>query len=144
MLTTTTPTTPRTRTRKRPESLTPADRLRIEILQAEREKLERAYWLRVVLPLNAQGYPRPEPQAMIVPGRLFAFDYAWQIDGAIWRGSRGGHTSGTGHTRDCEKANEAVCAGWRVLRFTEAQITHGFAMDWTERALRASGLRTAR
>lgn len=57
--------------------------------------------------------------------RRWRFDFAHpdsklaiEIDGGIWRGSRGGHTSGTGFARDREKDFEAAMGGWTVLRLT--------------------------
>lgn len=123
--------------------------LRLEMLRAEREKLERAYFVKVVLPLCAAGYPAPKPQALLVVDRKFRYDYAFiparlavEIQGQIWH--KGGHTSGRGITRDAEKANELAAIGWRLLIFTPEQITSGEAYDWTERALRAAGFRTTK
>ena len=142
------PTT--TRQRKQP-ARTPADALRLETLRAEREKLERSYYLQVVLPLEAMGYPRAVPQVKLLHNRKLTWDYAYyearvavEIQGAIWKGARGGHSSGAGITRDAEKINELACIGWRALVFTDAQIADGKARDWTERALRAAGLRSTR
>lgn len=68
------------------------------------------------------------PEHKGIPGRKFAFDYACikhkvaiEIDGGIWRGSQGGHTSGTGKMRDMEKDREAILAAWVVARFAPNQ-----------------------
>ena len=127
--------------------LTPRDIWRQETAARAREIHERKYLLHVVIPLAAQGYPRPRPQAMLIPGRRYAWDFCWiearlavEIQGQIWH--KGGHTSGRGVTRDAAKLNELTCIGWRQLTFTPEQIASGEARDWTERALRAAGLRT--
>lgn len=58
------------------------------------------------------------------PTRKFRFDFAWvegkvaiEVDGGIWRGAAGGHTSGTGKMRDMEKDMLAQLDGWQVYRF---------------------------
>lgn len=131
-----------------PTPLTPRDIWRQEVAASDRERHEREYFLHVVLPLAAQGYPRPKAQAMLIVGRRFRVDFAYyearcavEIQGQIWR--KGGHTSGRGITRDAEKLNELCCIGWRCLHITPEQIASGEARDWTERALRAAGLRTS-
>lgn len=61
------------------------------------------------------------------PERKYRFDFAWEkqrvaleIDGAVWTG--GGHTTGTGKTRDCEKDFLAAQCGWRVIRWTSSMV----------------------
>ena len=148
-MTNTTTTKTRARTPAIAHPLTPRDIWRQEVARSDAEKHERAYFMHVVAPLAEQGYPRPRPQALLIPNRRFRFDYAYiaarlavEIQGQIWR--KGGHTSGHGITRDAEKLNELACIGWRCLHITPEQIDSGEAKDWTERALRAAGLRTAR
>ena len=153
----TTTTTPTTRKR------TPAQLLKAEHLKAEREQLERAYFLHVVLPLVAQGYPRPKAQAqLLIPYRDFAWDFAYiparlavELHGGLhgrrnpttgeWEaGKRSGHTSATGIERDAEKLDELTAIGWRQLVFTPSQVASGYAYTMTERALKMAGLRNAR
>jgi very-short-patch-repair endonuclease len=93
------------------------------------------------LSLSAHPLPMPEPQYRGIPGRRFRFDFAWparllavEVDGGTWTGGR--HTRGKGYEGDCEKANEAICLGWRVLRVTTAQVSSGQALAWIERLLR--------
>jgi len=64
-----------------------------------------------------------------IPGRKFRFDaasltfkIAVEIDGGIWLGKNGGHTSGFGRTKDMEKMNLAVLNGWRVLTYSPATL----------------------
>jgi hypothetical protein len=52
---------------------------------------------------------------------------------------RARHTSGVGFTGDCEKYNEALIGGWRVLRVTGEQVSSGAALDWVRRALGVQG-----
>ena len=62
-----------------------------------------------------------------IEGRKFRFDFAWlkervavEVQGSTW--VTGGHSTGAGIERDCEKLDLAACAGWRVLLFTSSQI----------------------
>lgn len=86
----------------------------------------------------AQRFPHlPPPQrqlAGVIPGRRFVFDFAWpdarllvEVDGGTW--SQGRHTRGDGYESDCFKCNAATIAGWRVLRFTAAQVKRGAAAN---------------
>lgn len=61
-------------------------------------------------------------ETRIIPGRKFEFDFvrtdckvAVEIQGAIWKGKRGGHSSGRGLLRDYEKSNLAQGQGWHVF-----------------------------
>lgn len=71
----------------------------------------------------------PKKEHRFHPDRRYRFDFAWpdakvalEIDGAVWM-KRGGHTSGSGKTRDCEKDFLAIQNGWRVIRWTDSMIT---------------------
>jgi hypothetical protein len=62
------------------------------------------------------------------PSRSFAVE----IEGAIW--SRGRHTRGKGYQADLDKYNAATMLGYRVLRFSTADILRGrakaFLREW--------------
>lgn len=60
---------------------------------------------------------------------------AVEVDGGTWSGGR--HTTGSGFQADCEKVNEAVLMGWRVLRFTSTHIKSGVAVQTIERMIRS-------
>ena len=75
------------------------------------------------------------------PVRRWRFDFAWpelriavEIEGVLWQG-QGRHQTAQGLAGDCEKYNEAAIAGWRVFRFTQAQVTAGDAFLFMQRAL---------
>jgi hypothetical protein len=60
-----------------------------------------------------------------IEGRKFRFDcanpslkIAIEIEGGIWMGKVGGHTSGIGYEQNMEKYNLSVLAGWKVLRYS--------------------------
>jgi very-short-patch-repair endonuclease len=72
--------------------------------------------------------PAPVTQHRFLTDRQFRFDFAWpqykvavEIEGGIY--GKGGHNSINGFIKDCEKYNQAVLAGWRVLRYTERCLT---------------------
>ena len=56
------------------------------------------------------------------PERRWRFDFAFpSVKLAIEVDGRGRHQTAKGVIADCEKANEAVRLGWRVLRFPAGQ-----------------------
>lgn len=80
-------------------------------------------------------------------GRRWRFDY-WlpvsnvgiEIDGGIWLGK--GHTGGKHFQSDLDKMNHATVMGFKVLRFSTADVLRGRArafikMHVTEREIRA-------
>lgn len=90
--------------------------------------------------LERAGLPLGEAQVRIVPGRKFTFDRVWaaervacDVQGAIY--VRGGHSTGVGIERDCEKFSLAASHGWRVIPVTEKQIKSGQAVAWIAAAL---------
>ena len=97
---------------------------------------------------RANNVPNPEREYRFAPPRRWRFDFAWpaamlalEVEGGVW--STGGHTSGKGFTDDCEKMNEALIRGWRVLRVTGQQVKSGAAVDWLRRALATQGAERA-
>lgn len=46
-----------------------------------------------------------------------------EIQGGIWM-PKGGHSSALGISKDCEKNNLGILAGWRVFLLTKHQINH--------------------
>lgn len=74
------------------------------------------------------------------PSRRWRFDFAWseqklalEVEGGIW--VAGAHTRGAHFTSDCEKYNEAVLLGWRVLRVTSDMVLKGRATELVRHAL---------
>ena len=51
------------------------------------------------------------------------------------REAGGRHTRGDGFAKDVEKYNEALLAGWRVLRATPSMIKDGRALEWWKRGV---------
>jgi len=58
-----------------------------------------------------------------------------EVQGGLWM-KKGGHTSGVGVSRDCEKNNLAVLAGYRPLLVTGDHIKSGQALEWIKEALK--------
>lgn len=84
--------------------------------------------------------PTPDREYRFHTERRWRFDFAWplvllavEVEGGSW--VNGAHTRGKHFEADCEKYNEALCLGWRVLRVTPAQITSGEAIRWIEQCL---------
>jgi very-short-patch-repair endonuclease len=68
------------------------------------------------------------------PERKWRFDFALidhkiaiEIEGGTWTGGR--HVRAAGYRNDCEKYNEAVKLGWRVLRYTSDMIGENILDD---------------
>jgi hypothetical protein len=90
--------------------------------------------------LERAGLPLGEAGQQIIPGRKFEFDRVWrvqkvavEVQGATF--VKGGHSTGTGIARDCEKLSLAAVHGWRVLPVTKHQIEGGQAVEWIAAAL---------
>ena len=73
-----------------------------------------------------------------IKGRRFKWDFAFleqrlliEVQGGVFM-RRGGHTSGVGVTRDCEKHNLAYLAGWGDLLVTTQMVKDGRALEWTK------------
>ena len=63
------------------------------------------------------------------PTRKWRADFAWpgklvlvEIEGGVWRRSKGRHTNPTGFIKDCEKYNNAALLGYTVLRIPGPQL----------------------
>lgn len=89
-----------------------------------------------ILAFQLTAYKIPfEQEWYFHPVRRWRFDFALldhkigiEVEGGIWLGAKGGHTSGTGYTKDLEKYNEASQLGWKLLRFTPQQVKKGEAI----------------
>ena len=116
---------------------------------------------RVAAWLVENGYPY-KAQYRFHPVRRWTFDFALghdplenprangksietlklaiEVEGGQWTG---GHKRGAAADTDTEKSNEALLAGWRVLRFTPGQVARGEAWEVIRRAW-AAGARGGR
>lgn len=88
-----------------------------------KKKREEAYKIAVVLDYYLQHGIVLVPEYKFSSSRDFRFDFAnpdtkvaLEVQGGVWKGSFGGHTSGAGYVRDIEKSNLAVANGWRIVQ----------------------------
>ena len=56
-----------------------------------------------------------------------------EIEGGAW--SNGRHTRGRGYIADCEKYNNAVILGYKVLRGTPEHVKSGKLLEWLKELL---------
>jgi hypothetical protein len=90
-------------------------------------RLEPAFltaWKYAKLPPDV---PAPESEYRFHRTRKWRFDFAWpgqkvavEMEGGVFTG--GAHTRGGHYQSDCEKYNSAVLLGWRILRYTTADV----------------------
>jgi hypothetical protein len=95
--------------------------------------------------LEHAGLPLGEAGQQIIPGRRYEFDRVWrEVDGRPVKVAvevqgatfvKGGHSSGVGIERDCEKACLAAIHGWRYLPVTKHMIQDGRAVELIAQAL---------
>ncbi len=76
--------------------------------------------------LKVEGLPEPEREYRFCK-RRWRFDFAYpehkiaiEVEGGTW--VNGAHSRGAHYQSDCEKYNNAVLLGWKVLRITGAMI----------------------
>ncbi len=78
---------------------------------------------------------------IFAPPRRWRFDFvlagkiAVEIEGGVWM-AKSGHRSAKGVMRDMEKQNAANSLGYKVYRFTTAQVKSGEAIDGIRKAIR--------
>lgn len=51
-----------------------------------------------------------------------------EIEGGVWLGAKGGHTSAKGYTSNLEKYNAATILSYSLLRYTTEQVVSGMAI----------------
>lgn len=87
--------------------------------------------------------PEPQDEFYFAKPRRWRFDHAWppclrddhvhhpwcyrrtamEVEGGVWVVGR--HVRGGGYVKDLEKYNAAALRGWRLVRYTPAQIKAG-------------------
>lgn len=80
----------------------------------------------------AAGLPAPVPEFRFHPERRWRIDYAFpeqkvavEIEGGLF--VRGRHSRGAGMLADMEKYNAATMLGWKLLRYSPAQLLTAIA-----------------
>lgn len=86
---------------------------------------------------RAAGLVIKEREYRFHPVRRWRIDFAWpdmkygvEIEGLSSKISR--HTTIKGYRNDCEKYNTALLMGWRILRFTDREVTTGTGLTMLE------------
>jgi len=90
--------------------------------------------------IRFHGLPEPVKQFRFLRGRQYRADFAYpdeklliEVEGGTK--GKGAHSTHDGITRDIEKQNAAMMAGYRVLRCTGDQVRDGVCVLWIEEAL---------
>ena len=111
-----------------------------EAAKAKREALEADLFIQLRSVGLTDGMER---ELRFHRTRLWRFDFAWpdyclavEVEGLTYEGGR--HQRVDGYAADCEKYNEAILCGWRVLRFSSRQVKRGEALATIERALKVA------
>jgi very-short-patch-repair endonuclease len=93
--------------------------------------------------IRLTNLPEPVAQYRAIPGRRFAWDFAWinhrllvEVNGGTFAPERMGHSTGSGLQRDYLKNNIAVAHGWRVLYFDAPMVRNGEALMTLETVLK--------
>lgn len=100
----------------------------------------------LALHLQVSNIPYEREVTKLVPGRKFRVDFlidgrlVVECQGGVW--SKGGHSTGYGISRDCEKSAELFLNGYPVLTVTREQIESGKALEWVKRGLEITKRRT--
>jgi very-short-patch-repair endonuclease len=89
----------------------------------------------------SDGFPLFEQEYRFHGERKYRLDLAFpsrkigiEINGGIWHGNA--HSSPLMILRDMEKANLLTLLGWRVLRYTPAQVKNGEAIEGLRQLLK--------
>lgn len=106
-----------------------------------RKRERSVYETELLFQIGLCKLPMPEEEYRFLKDRRFRFDFAWpslmlavEVQGGIW--VKGGHSTGTGITRDAKKANLARMHGWTLLIFTPEMIKSGEALCEIEEAIK--------
>ena len=74
-------------------------------------------------------------QFKAIPGRRYSWDFAFydhrlliELQGGVWM-AKGGHNTGGGITRDCDKLILATLAGYYSMAFTMEHLKSGKAVE---------------
>lgn len=93
---------------------------------------------------RSAGLPKPERQAVLVPGRRFRHDFYWpearlavEVQGGLWL-PKGAHTGGS-QEKDFEKAALTLLQGITTLFVSGRHVKQGTALAWIEALLNRSG-----
>ncbi len=91
--------------------------------------------------LLADQFGEPVCEYKFHPKRRWRFDFAYpehmvaiEVEGLVYKG-KSRHTTVSGYKGDIEKYNEAAILGWKVIRFSQDQLTKSSTFDTIKRAI---------
>lgn len=111
--------------------------------QASKPRLIVSKWEECfAMQLKLAKFPTPKREYKFHPTRKWRFDFCYpdqkiaiEVEGLRHNGvSR--HTHIQGYTKDCEKYNEALLLGYKVLRITQKHVKSGEGLNWLEKLLK--------
>lgn len=89
--------------------------------------------------MKAEGFT-PDAEYKFHDKRKWRFDFAFphyklaiEVEGGVW--SNGRHTRGSGFVKDMEKYNAATELGWRILRYTPANLYNAETIEQIKNCL---------
>lgn len=95
------------------------------------KKQPKAYAVYIGILCQERGWPEPETERALIPGRRFRCDFVWEaqklvleVQGGVWL-PKGGHTGGQAQIDDMEKMNLLTLLGYRILLCTPKQVVDG-------------------
>jgi hypothetical protein len=105
---------------------------------AKKRPSEKSYLEeRLAAYISSRGLRPPVRQHRFHPTRKWTWDFCWpelgvalEIEGAIF--VKGGHSSGVGIVRDCDKQNAAMALGWHLFRATSMHFRDGSVFTLVE------------
>jgi hypothetical protein len=86
--------------------------------------------------LSQMGFPLPVREYFFHPVRQWRFDYCWinekivvEVEGGVTTFNKSRHQQNEGYQEDMAKYNAATLMGYRVLRYTWAQLIRQQIID---------------
>lgn len=77
----------------------------------------------------SEGLPEPQFEIQHIPDRLYKLDIGWaehkigvEVQGGIWLGKHGAHSTGKAIKRDMEKHNLGLLNGWLILKIEPEEV----------------------
>lgn len=106
----------------------------------QKESNSKKYENLLAFQIQGEKLKTPTREFRFHPERRWRFDFAFpddklavEVEGGIWANGR--HNRGSGFEGDCAKYNEAMLAGWRVIRVTSNMVKDLRALNYIKRAL---------
>lgn len=105
---------------------------------------DHRYALYLTALCKREGWPAPEAEQVLIPGRRFRCDFVWraarvvlEVNGGAF--IQGRHSRGMGQIKDWEKLNLVQLAGYRVFQVSPKQVTDGTVQQLLARVFAEGG-----